>query len=179
MILAVDNGSSYTGRLLSHLEEGGVDFEPRRFDQVEPNRLGDYSHYILSGRRRNDHLMNRTNSEIIRLAIRHKKPLLGICYGAELLALTAGGTIRRMDRPVKGGETVDITRDNPLCSGRMGVFESHAYEIARMPPPLETVGSSATCRNEMVRYGDLPIYGTQFHPEMTGDGLDLIANFLA
>lgn len=179
MILAVDNGSSYTGRLLSHLEGSGVDFESRRFDQVDRSCLGDYSHYILSGRRRNDHLMNRVNSEIIRLAIQRKKPLLGICYGAELLALTVGGTIRRMDNPIKGGETVDVTRDNPLCSGRIGVFESHAYEIARMPPPLETVGSSATCRNEMVRYGGLPIYGTQFHPEMTGDGLRLIKNFLA
>lgn len=179
MILAVDNGSSYTGHLLSHLEESGVDFDSRRFDQVNRSHLSDYSHYILSGRRHNDHLMNRINSEIIRLAIQHKKPLLGICYGAELLALTVGGTIRRMEHPVKGGETVDITRDNPLCSGRMVVFESHTYEIARMPPPLETVGSSATCRNEVVRYGSLAIYGTQFHPEMTGDGLDLIRTFLA
>ena len=178
MILAVDNGSSYTGRLLSHLKESGVDFESRGFDQVDCSHLGDYSRYILSGRRRNVHLMNRINSKIIRLAIQHKKPLLGICYGAELLALTTGGTIRRMNHPVKGGETVDVTRDNPLCSGRMGVFESHAYEIARMPPPLEAVGISATCCNEMVRYGDLAIYGTQFHPEMTGDGLDLITNFL-
>lgn len=179
MILAVDNGSSYTGSLISHLEGLGADFEALRFDQVDREGLAGYSHYIISGRRRNNHAMNRVNSEIINLAIARGKPLLGICYGAEMLALVAGGTIRRMASPAKGVAEVNTIRDNPLCSGRIAVYESHAYEIARMPPPLEAVASSAVCANEVIRYGDSPIYGTQFHPEMTGDGLGMIRRFLS
>lgn len=172
----MDNGSSYTGTLLERLGTM-ADFEAIPYGVVDRRSLWDYTHYILSGRRRNDPAMNAANSMIVRFAVEHSKPLLGICYGAELLALTVGGTIRRMPGHIRGNASVSVTRENPLCSGVVDVFESHRYEIARMPPPLETVGSSDACRHEIVRYGHSMIYGTQFHPEMTPDGLEMVRRF--
>ena len=87
--------------------------------------------------------MNRVNSEIINLAITRDKPLLGICYGAEMLALVAGGTIRRMASPAKGVAEVNTIRDNPLCSGRIAVYESHAY---RDSPDAASVGGRGQLR---------------------------------
>lgn len=176
MILAVDNGSTYTPVLAKYLHHTGVPCKVRTFDDIDD--IEGYSRYILSGRRRNDMRMNRSNAAVIRHALESDKPLLGICYGAELLALVLGGTIRRMASPVKGPESVTVTRENPLCSGDLGVYESHAYEISSLPQPLSRLAGSASCRTEIIRYGDLHVYGTQFHPEMTDGGQDMLSRFL-
>ena len=176
MILAVDNGSSYTPALFESIRKAGAPCDFRGFDDM--GDIGGYSHYILSGRRRNDPAMNAANASIIRHALEHGKPLLGICYGAELLALVSGGTIRKMSGIVKGLEHVTTVRENPLCSGEVEVYESHAYEIARMPPPLIRLAGSAACRNEIIQYDGLNVFGTQFHPEMTRGGRQMISNFL-
>lgn len=176
MILAVDNGSSYTPALVEYLRRTGIPCNIRPFDDI--GDIEGYTHYILSGRRRNDMRMNRSNAAVIRHALGHNKPLLGICYGAELLALVSGGTIRRMASPAKGPESVTVMRENPLCSGDVDVYESHAYEISSLPQPLSRLASSASCRTEIIRYGDLHVYGTQFHPEMTEGGRDILSRFL-
>ena len=177
MILAVDNGSSYTDVLVRELGAVG-DVDAMSHDAVDLDNVGGYSHYILSGRRRNNEGMNTTNAGIIKFALANNKPLLGICYGAEMLALVAGGTIRRMPSRAQG--RCQVYADyNPLCSGTLEVYERHAYEIARIPPPLVSVGRSASCANEIIRYGSAPIYGVQFHPEMTPDGITMIRRFVS
>lgn len=176
MILAVDNGSSYTSTLFEHIKRAQVSCEYKTFD--DPCDITTYSGYILSGRRRNDRSMNVTNSSIIHHAMKHDKPLLGICYGAEMLALVSGGTIRRMPSRVKGLVQINTIQENPLCSGDVEVYESHAYEISRMPPSLIQLAGSLSCRNEVIRYGHMRIFGTQFHPEMTSGGRDMLDRFL-
>jgi len=51
--------------------------------------------------------------------------LLGICYGAEILAITLGGTIKKSDEHVGGQETVVIEKENEICRGEIDVTESH------------------------------------------------------
>lgn len=178
MILAVDNGSRYTDALIKLLRDSHVNYKTRQFHQIDTDRLDTYSSFVLSGRRSNHKHMNRTNSQLIRFAIRHKRPLLGICYGAEMLALCLGGTIRRMKQPVYGHTKVRTTKRNPLSTHDMDVFESHSYEIANMPAPLASVGNSATCSNEIIQYNNTMVFGVQFHPEMSPDGQTLIRRFL-
>ena len=175
-MLCIDNGSSYTPVLAEYLRRAGTPCDIRPFNDT--GDIGGYSRYILSGRRRNDARMNRSNAAVIRHALERNKPLLGICYGAEMLALVSGGTIRRMASPAKGPESVTVTRENPLCSGDVDVYESHAYEISYLPQPLSRLAGSASCRTEIIRYGDLHVYGTQFHPEMTQGGQDILSRFL-
>ncbi|MXX21157.1 MAG: glutamine amidotransferase [Cenarchaeum sp. SB0665_bin_23] len=178
MILAVDNGSRYTNTLTRYLEDLNTNFAARQPHQIDTDRLQAYSSFILSGRRSNQNHMNKVNSDIIRFAVRHDRPLLGICYGAEMLALSLGGTIRRMPQPVYGDVRVQVTQDNPLCTGNVSVFASHSYEISKIPPPLTSVGSSTTCHNEIIRYNNTLVFGVQFHPEMSPDGLVMIERFL-
>lgn len=158
------------------LQESKHPYEIRRFDDVVD--IPSYSGYILSGRRSNNNNMNVINSDIIRHALYSSKPLLGICYGAEMLALVTGGTIRRMADRIRGPGRVTVTEENPLCSGSLDVYESHSYEIARITPPVVRLAGSDTCRNEIIRYGDASIFGLQFHPEMTDDGRKIIHRFL-
>ena len=82
MLLVVDNGSVYTKSLLNFLLEKNIEFLSLTFDKVILSDLHKYSNIILSGRRKNDTVMNAINSKIIKHVISEKKPLLGICYGA-------------------------------------------------------------------------------------------------
>lgn len=179
MLLVLDNGSLFTPRITEILESSQIEF--RRLDHtgLRDADMERYDSYILSGRRFNDPAMNVANAKIARHAAAAGKPLLGICYGAQIAALALGATIRRMGRTRRGRDWIEETAPNPLCRGRMRVFESHRYEIARLGDTLERLGRSDLCANELVRARGTDVYGTQFHPEMSRDGGDLLTRFLA
>ena len=122
--------------------------------------------------------MNAINSEIINHALSENKPLLGICYGAEILALTLGGTIRKSSDIIEGVHSVNVIKQNLLLDKDIVVYQSHSYEIAKLGSQLESVASSDNCQHEIIKHQRLPIFGTQFHPEMSKDGQLLIESFL-
>ena len=175
MLLLVDNGSVFTKDIANTLSNSEVIFEQKSFDEINPEDIGKFNSFILSGRRNNNTQMNATNSKIILHAVNQKKKLLGICYGAEILALTLGGTIRKSS--VIRGEQDIISNDNSLCNGKNTVFESHSYEISKLGNSLDCVAESSNCKNEIVKHKELPIYGTQFHPEMSINGQSMIKKF--
>ncbi len=182
-MLVVDNGSSYTDELAGFLRDCSGAARASPGDPGIWRAVRGSASYVLSGRRERSRRTNAVNHGIIRHAAAAGKPLLGVCYGAEMLALAAGGTLRPADGgPRRGGARVEVRSASPLCeAGRsLGVFESHRYEIARLGAGrLRSLGGSAGCRHEMVRLGDSLMFGTQFHPEMTPDGRGLIRRFAA
>ncbi len=175
--LLVDNGSLYTPKLHSILGEVGC-----AMDMLEPGKVGldslhVYDSFVLSGRRINDRNTNMVNSKLVAHAIACNAPLLGVCYGAEILALACGGTIRKMKDLRQGLHTIRPTGKNALCTDKMSVYESHRYEISTLPDAILPVASSAECANELICVRGAPIYGTQFHPEMSDDGRRILAEF--
>ena len=71
----------------------------------------------LSGRRKNDKKINEINSKVIKFCIKNNKKLLGICYGAEILALTLGGTIRKIPALQKGITSIQtISKNSDFCT---------------------------------------------------------------
>lgn len=178
MLLLVDNGSIFTKKIVEFLDFAKTDHAALPFDKVNPNELSNFDSIILSGRRHNDQAMNALNSKIINHCITQSKPMLGICYGAEILALTVGGTIRKMSSIQKGPSTIQTTQQNPLCSGMIQVYQSHSYEISALGKSLIQLARSDSCKYEIIQYKNSKIYGTQFHPEMTQDGLSLIERFI-
>lgn len=191
LLLVVDNGSSYTGDLLALLEGLDVSYKKVIPSEIDldvlfgqytdgKNKKHDRDGIILSGRKRNDRIMNQVNSKIVKHAIDAKIKLLGICYGAEIMALSLGGTIVKSAAPQRNVHTVvNVTKDTPLATAgsKLDVFESHSYEISKLPSAFESVGGSAECQHEIVRYGSIHVYGTQFHPEMSRDGRRIIERF--
>ena len=159
MILVVDNGSVYTKNLIEILEKKKISFKTLVPSQLQNSTWTDYSHFILSGRKKNDRKMNQLNSQIIKHAIAENKPLLGICYGAEILALTLGGTIRRMNSLKKGIQKIQVEKENPLCSGLISVYESHSYEISNLNRDLIVVAGSDECKYEIIKKDNQNIFG--------------------
>ena len=179
MLLVVDNGSIYTKNLIDFLSDKKIEFASQKVDQVSLPDMEKFHSFILSGRRANDRKMNAINSKIIKHAVSEKKPLLGICYGAEILAITLGGTIKKSDKHVRGEETVVVENKNEICDGEMGVTESHKYEISQLGSEIHNLASSKSCKYEIVKHNSLNIFGTQFHPEMSNDGHTMIEAFLS
>ncbi|MDX1533718.1 MAG: gamma-glutamyl-gamma-aminobutyrate hydrolase family protein [Nitrosopumilaceae archaeon] len=179
MLLVLDNGSVFTQNLIDFLQTLPQDYKRINSNDFEISDVEKYDSFILSGRRKNDSKMNALNSKIIKHAASEKKPLLGICYGAEMLALTMGGTIKKMNALHRGKEDIEIIHSNPLCEGKITVFESHNYEISKISDSFETLAQSKICKNELIHFKNSRIFGTQFHPEMSIDGNKLIEKFVS
>jgi GMP synthase (glutamine-hydrolysing) len=145
--------------------------------ELELKTLEKYDAFILSGRQKNEKKINQINSKIILYSIQNNKKLLGICYGAEILSLTLGGTIKKLETAQKGFEEISILQNNILINNKIKVFESHGFEISKLPKLLILIASSKNCKYEMIQYDGKFIFGTQFHPEMTASGKDLIYKF--
>ncbi len=177
MLLVVDNGSIYTKNLTDFLNKKNILFEKQTPQLLDLGSLRNYDSIILSGRRKNEKKINEINSKIITYSIKNNMKLLGICYGAEILALTLGGTIRKISSLQKGNEMIKIFKENLISSGSLDVFESHWFEISKLPSVLVPLAESKNCRYEIIQYERKPIFGTQFHPEMSQDGHDLIEKF--
>ena len=95
--------------MVNFLTKKETKFVDQKFDQVDLLNIGQFNSFILSGRRKNNQKMNAINSQIIKHAVSEKKSLLGICYGAEILALTLGGTIRKSPKSVQGEEIIILS----------------------------------------------------------------------
>jgi GMP synthase (glutamine-hydrolysing) len=159
------------------MKDIGVDFEHHVFLDVSKINLDNYSSIILSGRRKNDAQMNAINSKLILYSLEQSQPLLGICYGAEILALTLGGTIKKMPTSRHGLYPVETMTNNPLCSGKIDAFESHSYMVSKLDSSFTQIASSCDCKFEIFQYENKNIFGTQFHPEMSKDGRSLLKKF--
>ena len=173
----MDNGSVYTKNLIDFLNQKNILFEIQTPQNMDLDKIEKYDYIILSGRRKNEKKINEVNSKIIKHSIENNKKLLGICYGAEILALTLGGTIRKTESLQKGDETINIFKENPISDGSLIVFESHGFEISKLPKTLVSLAESENCKHEIIMYDGKPIFGTQFHPEMSQDGHGLIEKF--
>ena len=178
MLLLVDNGSIYTKNITNFLSTKKIPFTLLSYNNISSEELDRFQSFILSGRRKNNKEMNAINSKIINYSILKNKPLLGICYGAEILALTLGGTIKKMQTAQKGNSKIITIHENPICTGTLEVFQSHNFEISKLGKSFIQVAKSELCNYEIIQYKNSRIFGTQFHPEMTQDGLALIENFL-
>ena len=173
MLLVVDNGSIYTKNLTDFLNKKNILFKKQTPQFLDLNSLENYDSIILSGRRKNEKKINEINSKIVTYSIKNNIKLLGICYGAEILALTLGGTIRKTLSLQKGNETLKIFKENPISCDSLNVFESHGFEISKLPSVLVPLAESKHCKYEIIQYEKKLIFGTQFHPEMSQDGHDL------
>ena len=177
MLLVVDNGSIYTKNLTDFLTRKNIPFETKTPFTIDINSLSNYDSFILSGRRKNEKKINEINSKIVNYSMQNNSKLLGICYGAEILALTLGGTIKKSSSLQKGNETVKIFENDLTNNDSLLVFESHNFEISKLPKELVSIGESSNCQYEIIKHVNKPIFGTQFHPEMSLDGNNLIEQF--
>jgi GMP synthase (glutamine-hydrolysing) len=183
--LLVNNFSPFITDIKKILDDLGNEAECYNCDEIlaidtHLDFLEYFDNVILSGRQRNSAVINKVNSRIVKGALVLNKPLLGICYGGQILALTLGCTLKRMAK-VRNITNIQIIEQDPIIKGydEMEMYESHNFCISVLSPDFKLLGKSNSCTNELFCLKTKPVYGTQFHPEKSGKhGRDLIENFL-
>ena len=181
-IIILDFGSQYTQLIARRIRELNTYCEIypyNKFPADDPGIIG----VVLSG---SPYSVNDPQALQIDLSgIRRRWPLLGICYGAQYLAKTSGGTVESSDTREYGKAHLVWHDDaDPLMKGVRDnsiVWMSHGDSITSTPEDFINVGSTADVRNAAFRISGEETWGVQFHPEVnhSEDGLKVLGNFVA
>lgn len=110
--------------------------------------------------------------ELLKQAVDRRRKVLGICFGAQLLAHALGGEVARAPALELGARKVDVDltalKRRPYAkhfdNNTFNIAQFHEDAVVRLPPGAELLGSSPGCRNELYALGDLML-GVQGHPE--------------
>lgn len=179
-VLIVDFGSQYTQLIARRVREQNVYCEIHPFNKeidLHPSVKG----IILSG---GPCSVNEEDAPDLDLTkwIGHL-PVLGVCYGAQLIAKNFGGKVENSSTREYGR-----ARFSPLEGNRLfesidedsQVWMSHADTITKLPEGYELAGSTSSVKNAAYQHKTLPVFGIQFHPEVTHSiqGADIVRNFL-
>lgn len=119
------------------------------------------------------------DKEIFNLGI----PILGICYGMQLMSHVLGGTVSRANAREYGTTAVSIDNSSLLFKGFSDTNDclmSHFDFVETVPEGFENIGSTPHCPNAAMQNVEKKFYGIQFHPEVnhTVNGTQIIKNFL-
>jgi GMP synthase (glutamine-hydrolysing) len=110
-------------------------------------------------------------------------PVLGICYGQQLMAHLLGGRVEKGDRGEYGFAQLDLQIADTLfkgIEGRQQIWMSHRDAVATPPPGFEVLGSTETCTVAAMGSSQKRLYAVQFHPEVahTPCGTQILKNFI-
>ncbi len=181
-VLVLDFGSQYAQLIARRVREQHVYCEIVRHD-ISAERIRELAPrgIILSGGPSSvyDTAAPKCDPGIFRLGI----PVLGICYGMQLACEALGGTVGRAEAREYGRAACEILDHDLLFAevpDRTEVWMSHGDQVDGLSGEFVPLARTATCPMAAVRHRSLPIFGLQFHPEVTHTpaGGVILANFL-
>ncbi|MFY0591050.1 glutamine-hydrolyzing GMP synthase [Roseivirga sp.] len=180
-ILILDFGSQYTQLIARRVRELDVYCEIHPFNNI-PEISPDIKGVILSGSPCSVREKDAPDLDLDQF--RGKIPILGICYGAQLMAQKFGGNVMPSEireygraRLSRVDSQSELLKDISLDSQ---VWMSHADTISVLPENFEIIASTASVEMAAYKVKDEKTYGIQFHPEVTHseEGKTLLRNFL-
>ena len=184
LILILDFGSQYTQLIARRIRELGI------FSLVEPYNISiskitelNPKGIVLSGGPNSVNFSKtlRPRKEIFKLNI----PILGICYGMQLIAKEFGGSVVKSVKKEFGHSIFKINKKINLFTGcnnnlkQYSVWMSHADKVNNLPKGFMAVGSSTNSKIAAIYSSKLNVFGLQFHPEVTHTkiGKKILDNF--
>ncbi|MEY4300610.1 MAG: synthase, partial [Verrucomicrobiota bacterium] len=181
-IVILDFGSQYTQVIARRVRECRVYSEilPHTTTAAELKHSGAQG-IILSGGPASVYAKGapRVDRAIYRLGL----PVLGICYGMQLLARDLGGAVEPSGRREFGPGKFSVTRKNELFAGlprKLEVWNSHGDKVTKLPRGFAAVGTTENSKSAAIADRKRRFYGLQFHPEVshTPRGGEVIENFI-
>ncbi len=110
-------------------------------------------------------------------------PVLGICYGMQLMAQSRGGGVKNAPAREYGRTLLTVKKTNPLlgeANATRTVWMSHGDQVEAVPDEFEVLASTGTCPLAAVKHHQHPFYALQFHPEVTHteNGSEILKKFV-
>ena len=182
-ILVLDFGGQYNQLIARRVREQGVYAEVIPYSRIaaEEIRREGYKGIIFTGGPNSvyDPSSPHYDKAVLDIGI----PILGICYGDQLMAFMAGGTVSSAGNAGEYGKTPVKFRKHILFEGipeESICWMSHTDFVTVMPPGFETIARTRKCPCAAMADDGRKLYGVQFHPEVTHTeyGKQLLHNFL-
>jgi len=179
-LLILDFGSQYTQLIARRVRELNVYCEIHPFNNP-PEFTNNIKGVILSGSPYST--LQEDAPKIDLTGIKGDIPLLGICYGAQYLALTNGGSVAPSEIREYGRANLSSINEDVLFAGvdaGSQVWMSHGDTITTLPSDFEIIASTADVQVAGYKVANEKTYGIQFHPEVyhSSDGKKMLHNFL-
>jgi GMP synthase (glutamine-hydrolysing) len=178
-IAIIDLGGQYCHLIARRLRDLALDSEILP-PGIPTEVLSHYAGIILSGGPQSVYDPNAVtiDGRILQLGV----PVLGICYGHQLLAKLLGGEVTRHDGEY-GFAELQTTNTESLFHGTppdQQVWMSHSDAVRMLPPELVTLATTDRCACAAFAHSSKPLYGLQFHPEVvqTEYGARILENFV-
>jgi GMP synthase (glutamine-hydrolysing) len=190
MILIIDNGSQYTHLIKRNCRELGYEAEmlyakaeQSVFDELMKAGV---ARIIISGGPKS--VFEEPPNIGTRVCEGYKDgdiklPLLGICYGHQMIAHVFGGKVEKGESAEYGTGEIEIDDEDTLFKGvpkKLKAWVSHFDQVTELPNGFVKLAHSEVCSIEAMRHKERPIFGVQFHPEVwhTEHGEEILKNFL-
>ena len=180
-IVVLDFGSQYSHLICRRIREFAVYCELVSFD-ISADELKKHNPkgIIFSGGPSSVYDSNAPipETEVFNMNI----PILGICYGHQLIVNNFGGKIKRVNKEY-GSSLLSIDNDQDLLSGigeSIRAWMSHGDEAEEVPSGFEIIGHTQNAKAAAIAAKDKAVYGIQFHPEVmhTEQGNEILKNFV-
>lgn len=180
-IAILDFGSQYThliSRRIRQLEVLAKIYPP----DTDFSKVKNIGGFVLSGGPRSivkDKGLLRFDPGIFKTGV----PILGLCYGHQLIATYLGGTLLSGDQGEYGQAELFVEEKEDIFKGlkdKEAIWMSHGDQVVKMPEGFELIGATTDCPVAAMRNKAKKIFGFQFHPEVrhTKRGLDILSNFV-
>jgi GMP synthase (glutamine-hydrolysing) len=178
-ITVLDTGGQYTHLIARRVRELGV-YADVRLSDTPASQLRSCKGLIISG---GPGSVYQTGSPDIDPAILEGGlPVLGICYGHQLLAYHLGGKVQKGERGEYGIAHLTVTSEDPLWNGveHSQIWMSHFDTVASAPPGFHVTASTEVSGVAAMSHPSRKLFGLQFHPEVahTHAGTRILENFV-
>jgi GMP synthase (glutamine-hydrolysing) len=180
MIAVINCGSSKTPNIISMVKTSGHATTEIQLEELEQTDFTLYNGIIISGA---PLLLTEISPLPYLKQFSFLKtieiPVLGICFGHQVLGMLHNATIERCSED-RANQTINILQQNVLFEGLSvtAVFCEDHCECISLPHNFKLIASSTTCKVEAMAHVSKPLFGVQFHPEVSSEnGLKLIRNF--
>ena len=181
-IVILDFGSQYTQIIARKVREAGVyaEIHPFNISATAMQALAPKG-IILSGGPQSVYAEGAPHPtfDVFALGV----PVLGICYGLQLIAYQLGGAVDKAARREFGRAMLAVDATDDLFAGlpaHTQVWMSHGDHLTAMPPGFERIGHTENAEICAIRSHDRKVWGVQFHPEVhhSVDGATVLRNFV-
>ncbi|MCM1335796.1 MAG: glutamine-hydrolyzing GMP synthase, partial [Eubacterium sp.] len=183
LIIVLDFGGQYNQLIARRVRECGVYCEVRSYKTpIAALKEMKPAGFILTGGPNSvyDDASPHISRELFELGV----PILGICYGCQLMAYTLGGTVSGCTTSEYGKTETFYDKTSALFGGALPEREvswmSHTDYVSKVPEGFRVTAHTADCPTAAFEDRDKKLYAVQFHPEVnhTVGGLDMIDSFL-
>ncbi len=186
IVAVVDFGGQYTHLIARRVRELGVHSEIFSWKvKLEELLTNNVKAIIFSGGPNSvyDKGAPKVSKETMEYIEKEKIPLLGLCYGHQLISQYYGGKVISGNQKEYGHTMIQITDTQNLFksfSKENKVWMSHGDKVSELPSDFEITASSDNCEIAAFENHKMKVFGLQFHPEVvhTDNGMILLSNFL-